>query len=1420
MKRKKRVLSLLLCIALLIGTMLAGSVLPVSANSADTFALAEDEYFIAPSYKTSSSTIWVYGAIPVLTPDGKPYTETLTWSSDNTELVAFSSSYPGVFYSQADADGTCVITATNEAGESHSCKVTVAFDGERIGGGDFESVGHTTSKWTTNIIKDGKGVVTEEENGNHVLKMEASTSAVYFYSLPAQNSTKYRLSFDVKGTATSSQAIYIAAGSGGGTKTVKPKVDSWTHYSYVFTSKASVSRSQTIALENKESNGYIYFDNITLTAEGTAESITMSDTELKLGIGDTKQLSLVASPEGATLNRPAWTSSNNQVATVDKNGKITVVGAGEAIITATSNSLTATCTVTVADDLLKVIPDSALQHGTITSNAVVGEVEPEDVITVTVTPDTGYVMIPGSLKYVTEDGEEASILNEVIKGTPVFGRESAGNTFQFVMPETTVTITAEFVSAAEQDFAVDTLGLSFHYTLNEKGEKGYDGIRFLTRLQLANTFDHTANTLTVKYNDTDYTLLELGSLLKRKENETELTYDNAVANSENSGKHKMWISKAYTAEDGVFRLVDYTDSYLDFASVMMTGYKDRFYTARGYVRLQDANGNIITLELSEITNSISSVDGKVEFTKTASHTETQTVTPGKTVTYTIELKNHADLPIPVTITDVIPDVAEYADGCDDVYGNQMTWEITLPANKTKTISYTLKAKEDEANLGKAFDSVAKVDGYEVPCNKIYVERTLGSVDQQLMNRAIDAFRQYTNFEGINLLKMIWNVAISRSVSYNDANGNPMTPAQILNFIYTGEGSFGDSEGSGEEAATAAVDFRKAVIPTLFGGTGVTADQTKDFNGTGATIIPADELMAGDTFFVQESESDAEGKIYIYNGKRLFQLGKGVLDVDTEAVFTAMPNAYRYVGLRFSYVIANRKDFVEGRNDTLTEVQQAAVAYAESMILRGDRAQYDAGSTMKPSGRSEYKEFGPESYTSDAWKYTNCAMLTFDSYYFGAGKDCGSNWYTSQIINTAKSQNIYYYEPTGTETEEEKQAQADKFYAALQPADTIVIRRKNNTGHAMLYIGNGIIIHSTGGSYQTADTSGVGTGVEQYEATVRYLNAYDFFDPKCNNSTGAYSYSIFGGQVTKLGIYRPLRNFSGTIPEESRNRIENLKDIAVEKVASKAVGQTINVGETLTYTIKLLNAGDVDKTLDITDAVPAGTTLVSAEGATVNGTALSWQVTVPADEKLELTFTVKVGDAVPNNKITSTATVGGVTVKCSDIFVANTLTTEQQQALINAAESLENSSLRNVELLNEIYTTAFGVDAIFDHTTMSTLHNQIFEKEAEENRFVLLDNTYGAMAAPSLYGGRNFYSTDTGAHGHQSRLAREENLIVGDVLFGRTSSSNGLYLYLGDGICWSLNSNKADTIDVNGRMERFVGYVNCWVILRPSMVTDI
>ena len=81
---------------------------------------------------------------------------------------------------------------------------------------------------------------------------------------------------------------------------------------------------------------------------GDAQSVDISESTLALGMGQSAQLFATVSPEKVFDPTLTWASSNTTVATVDDNGEVTAVGAGEATITATThNGKSASCTVTV-----------------------------------------------------------------------------------------------------------------------------------------------------------------------------------------------------------------------------------------------------------------------------------------------------------------------------------------------------------------------------------------------------------------------------------------------------------------------------------------------------------------------------------------------------------------------------------------------------------------------------------------------------------------------------------------------------------------------------------------------------------------------------------------------------------------------------------------------------------------------------------------------------------------------------------------------------------------------------------------------------------------------------------------------------------------------------------------------------------------
>lgn len=78
------------------------------------------------------------------------------------------------------------------------------------------------------------------------------------------------------------------------------------------------------------------------------ESITLDSNEGKLTVGNSHTIKATVAPEEVAAETTIeWLSSNEKVATVDENGKVTAIAAGEATITATAGEESANYEVTV-----------------------------------------------------------------------------------------------------------------------------------------------------------------------------------------------------------------------------------------------------------------------------------------------------------------------------------------------------------------------------------------------------------------------------------------------------------------------------------------------------------------------------------------------------------------------------------------------------------------------------------------------------------------------------------------------------------------------------------------------------------------------------------------------------------------------------------------------------------------------------------------------------------------------------------------------------------------------------------------------------------------------------------------------------------------------------------------------------------------
>ncbi len=145
-------------------------------------------------------------------------------------------------------------------------------------------------------------------------------------------------------------------------------------------------------------------------------SVTIDKTAVKsaYNIGDTVTLTATVDPSDATDPTVTWTSSDNTVATVDKDGKVTAVGIGKATITAAAGDKTDTVDINVEKKKVSAtIVADAVTDATVTDAQSLAEEAAKATEIAGLTKDTDYtvkVKADGK-KYtvtvaLTEEGEK------------------------------------------------------------------------------------------------------------------------------------------------------------------------------------------------------------------------------------------------------------------------------------------------------------------------------------------------------------------------------------------------------------------------------------------------------------------------------------------------------------------------------------------------------------------------------------------------------------------------------------------------------------------------------------------------------------------------------------------------------------------------------------------------------------------------------------------------------------------------------------------------------------------------------------------------------------------------------------------------------------------------------------------------------
>ncbi|MGN1060510.1 MAG: Ig-like domain-containing protein, partial [Candidatus Coproplasma sp.] len=290
--------------------------------------------------------------------------KTVTWSSSNTAVATVAD---GVV--TAVAEGTATITVTTEDGsKTATCAVTVqAADPE------------TPSDYTANgdyvlTFAGDAGIYTSlkadptSDSGYQTTYFKVATGDYLYANMKLQAnkiikvSGKAIASNKTDSSKNTNLGVSLKSGSTGAVSGLPDPINfAQADGEKAFNFELTVTTEGEIVLAFTRSSGNTGCEitalTITISDAGPVdvESVSLNKTSGSLFVGATETLTATVTPSNATNKDVVWTSSDETVAAVDQNGKVTALKAGTATITATAaddETVKATCAYTVS----KVMP--------------------------------------------------------------------------------------------------------------------------------------------------------------------------------------------------------------------------------------------------------------------------------------------------------------------------------------------------------------------------------------------------------------------------------------------------------------------------------------------------------------------------------------------------------------------------------------------------------------------------------------------------------------------------------------------------------------------------------------------------------------------------------------------------------------------------------------------------------------------------------------------------------------------------------------------------------------------------------------------------------------------------------------------------------------------------------------------------------
>ena len=409
------------------------------------------------------------------------------------------------------------------------------------------------------------------------------------------------------------------------------------------------------------------------------------------------------------------------------------------------------------------------------------------------------------------------------------------------------------------------------------------------------------------------------------------------------------------------------------------------------------------------------------------------------------------------------------------------------------------------------------------------------------------------------------------------------------------------------------------------------------------------------------------------------------------------------------------EYTTGELDRKT-LENALIQTALAYYNKGANVQYDiSNTTIFATSRSGKRRLNcrqsPEQAAYDTAIYTSCSKYVFAVYHDAFDYEMpnyDTNW--EQVYDMSSEGEIVvvkFGEAYGTTGETDRAKAIAELNEKILPGDVIFASPPNdpNGGHTMLYLGdfkgdgNRYVIHSWPVGGGNLDMK---TGADKREPNGAIT--LQTLEELVLTSSGDPNYSI---DRDKIGFFFLLRLFDASDFKECKltpSAVTRMQypNLVVDKIADRYIYDDVLPGEEITFTETVENRSETDYSeLTVTEYVPEGATLVSAEGAVVSENALTWKLTLKAGEKQDLVYTVKNEKQPGEMLVFESGTAGMIPTRTMSFKVASyRLTEDQKAALAKITSDKEFSTLpasftdgtfHNLDAMNDFYRDVLGIE---------------------------------------------------------------------------------------------------------------------------------